>query len=66
MMRAACLYDERERPLGKTMVPDSTFVIQHKEAFFFRTQQGVRMPGGGMGAKFIALEPLVRDKLEPM
>lgn len=65
MIRAAILFDERDRKLGRTMVTDVTFVIQHQERFFFRTDQGVRLPGGGVGARFIELDPLIRDKLEP-
>lgn len=65
MIRAAVLFDERDRKLGKTMVVDACFVIQHRERFFFRTDQGVRLPGGGVAARFIEIDPLVRDKLEP-
>ncbi|MDO8534227.1 MAG: hypothetical protein Q7S17_05740 [Xanthobacteraceae bacterium] len=64
MIRAAILYDDRDRNLGKTMVTDSTFVIRHQERFFFRTNDGVRLTGGGIGARFIEMDPLVRDKLE--
>ena len=64
MIRAAVLFDEKDRKLGKTMVTDSTFVIQHLDRFFFRTNDGVRLPGGGIGARFIEMDPLVRDKLE--
>lgn len=65
MIRAAILYDDKDQKLGKTMVTDACFIIQHQERFFFRTDQGVRLPGGGVGARFIELDPLVRDKLEP-
>lgn len=65
MMRAAVLFDELERKLGKTMVPETTFVIQHQQRFFFRTDKGVRLVGGGVGAQFLEMDPLVRDRLEP-
>ena len=65
-VRAAVLYDEKDRPLGKVMVPESTFVIEHAETFFFRTPEGVRLRGGGIGVKFLEIEPLVRNKLEPI
>jgi hypothetical protein len=65
MIRAAVLFDERDRKIGQTMVTDSTFVIQHRERFFFRTDKGVRLLGGGVGAQFLEMEPLVRNKLEP-
>lgn len=64
-IRAAILFDDKDRKLGKTMVTDTTFVIRHQARYFFRTDQGVRLPGGGVGARFIELDPLVRDKLEP-
>lgn len=65
MMRAAVLFDDRERKLGHVMVPETTFVIQHRDRFFFRTDKGVRLIGGGVGAQFLEMEPLVRDKMEP-
>lgn len=65
MMRAAVLFDELERKIGKVMVPETTFVIQHRERFFFRTGKGIRLVGGGVGAQFLEMEPLVRDRLEP-
>ncbi len=65
MMRAAVLYDERDRKLGQAMVPDSTLVIEHDGRFFFRAQQGVRLTGGGIGAKFVDMEPVVRNTLPP-
>lgn len=65
MTRTAVLYDEKERPVGRTTVPEQTFVIEHKEAFYFRTPTMVRLPGGGLGARFVAVEPLLRNKLEP-
>lgn len=65
MIRAAILFDDRDRKLGKTMVSDTTFVIQHKDRFFFRTDKGVRLTSGGVGAQFLEMDPLVRDRLEP-
>ena len=65
MIRAAVLIDERDRQLGKTMVPETTFVIKHRDSFFFRTEKGLRLSGGGIGVVFIETEPLVREKLEP-
>ena len=64
-MRTAILYDDRDRLLGKTMVPEHTFVIRHKDSIFVRTDEGVRLSGGGIGVRFIESDPLVRDKLEP-
>ncbi len=64
MIRAAVLFDEKDRKLGSTRVPDSTFVIKHNGSFFFRTNDGVRLTGGGIGARFVEMDPLVRDKLE--
>ncbi len=66
MIRTAILYDERNRLLGKTSVADATFVIRHLGRFFFRTAEGVRLSGGGVGVRFLEVEPLVRDKLEPV
>jgi hypothetical protein len=66
VIRAAILFDERDQKIGKTMVADTTFVIQHQKRFFFRTDQGIRLPGGGVGARFIEMDPLVRNKLEPV
>jgi len=65
MIRAAILYDERDRLLGKTMVPEHTFVIRHQDSIFVRTEEGVRLAGGGIGVRFIETDPLVRNKLEP-
>lgn len=66
MTRVAVLYDERDRPIGRTTVVDQTFCIQYDEAFYFRTQHMVRLAGGGLGAKFILIEPAVRRKLDPV
>jgi len=65
MMRAAVLFDERDRKLGVARVPDATLVIEHEGRFFFRDQVAVRLAGGGIGAKFVEREPVVRNKLEP-
>ncbi len=65
-VRAAVLFNEKDRPLGKVMVPEATFVIEHADSFFFRTPEGVRLRGGGIGVKFLEVEPLVRNKLEPI
>lgn len=65
MMRTAVLVDERDRRLGRTTVPDRTLVVEHKGRYFFREGDGVRLPGGGIGAKFVEREPVVRNKLEP-
>lgn len=63
--RAAILIDERDRHIGKTMVPETVFVIQHGESLFVRTEKGVRLSGGGIGVVFIETEPFVRQRLDP-
>lgn len=65
MIRAAILFDERDRKLGKVMISETVFVIRHRDSIFVRTEKGVRLPGGGIGAVFIETEPMVREKLEP-
>lgn len=62
-IRAAVLIDERDRRLGTTMVPETTFLIKHGEGIFVRTTQGLRLSGGAIGVVFQEMEPLVRQKL---
>lgn len=65
MTRIAVLFDERDHRLGSTTVQDkTTFVIRHADAFFFRTEQAVRLSGGGIGVVFRQIEPVVRARLE--
>lgn len=61
--RVALLIDERDRRLGTTMVPELTFVIRHDDAIFVRTEQGLRLPGGGIAVVFRETDPTVREKL---
>lgn len=62
-IRAAVLIDERDRRLGTTMVPETTFLIQHGEGLFVRTAQAIRLSGGAVGVVFQEMEPLLRQKL---
>lgn len=66
--RIAVLVDERDRPLGKTTVPDATFVIRHMDALYVRTDKGMRLTraGIGMGIIFQSTEVYERDRLEPL
>lgn len=63
-MRTIVLVDERDRRLGKTQVPEATFVVVHKDAIFVRTESVIRLSGGGIGVVFLEFDPLVRNKLE--
>lgn len=65
MKRTAVLVDERDRQIGKTSVPETTFVIKHADAIFIRTPKGVRLSGGGIGVVFEQTEVYVRERLEP-
>jgi len=62
--RTAVLLGERDERLGRTTVPESTFVIRHEGAFYIRTGNGVRLPGGGIGVIFEQTEVIDRPQLE--
>lgn len=64
MMRTAVLIDERDRRLGRCAVPELTFIIRHKEALFVRTDNGVRLPSGGIGVIFEETDVMVRERLD--
>lgn len=66
--RAAVLIDERDRKLGKTMVPETVMVIKHNDLVFVRTGEGIRLTrdGVGMGAVFRETEVYVRARLDPV
>lgn len=63
--RAIVLVDESDRKIGKTVVPETVFVIRHGESMFVRTAEGVRLRGGGIGIVFRATEVFVRERLDP-
>lgn len=65
MKRTAILVDEQDRRLGSTSVPETVFVIRHKDSIFVRTPRGVRLSGGGIGVVFEATEVYERDNLGP-
>lgn len=65
MNRTAILIDERDRRIGKTMVPETAFVIRHGNSLFVRTEKGIRLSGCGIGVVFIETDPHVRQKLDP-
>lgn len=65
--RTAVLLDERDRKLGKVMVPETVFVIEHRGDVFVRTAEGVRLTRDGVGVAvvFRQTEVFVRDRLAP-
>jgi hypothetical protein len=65
--RTAVLLGERDEKVGKTAVPDTTFVICHQGDYFVRTAEGMRLTRGGVGvaAVFRLTEVFVRDRLDP-
>lgn len=63
--RVAILLDDRDNRIGKTVVPETVFIIRHDDAFYVRTAKGVRLSGGGIGVAFEETEVYVRGKLEP-
>jgi hypothetical protein len=65
MQRVAILIDEKDRRLGTVLVPERTFVIRHNESLFVRSEQGIRLSGGGIAVAFIEQEPVVRNRLMP-
>lgn len=65
MRRAVVLVDKRDRRLGTTSVPETTFVIKHGDAIFVRTPRGVRLSGGGIGVVFEETVVYVRERLDP-
>lgn len=64
MKRAAVLINEADVKLGKTDVPEATFVIRHGGATFVRTAEGVRLSGRGIGVAFRQTEVYIRERLE--
>jgi hypothetical protein len=65
-MRTAVLIDERDRRIGKLMVPESCFVIKHNDALFVRTEKAIR-PNPRLNAIAVVFEetqPFIRTKLE--
>ena len=65
-MRIAVLIDEKDNRIGKLTVPESCFVILHKEATFYRTEKTVRLHHShrSTAVVFEQTEPFVRDRLE--
>lgn len=62
-IRSIILVDERDNAIGTSTVPDNTRLIQHKDRLFIRADKVRRLTGGGVGAVFEEVEPIVRDKL---
>lgn len=65
MKRTAVLIDDNDRRVGRTNVPESVFIIKHSGVLYVRTDTGLRLPGGGIGIRFIATDPYVRERLDP-
>lgn len=63
--RAAILVDERDRRVGRCVVPEATFVIGYRDGLFVRTEEGARLSGGGVGVIFRETDVLMRHKLDP-
>lgn len=64
-IRKAVLLGECDKRVGAASVPETTFAIRHKGETYIRTEQGIRLPGGGIGAVFVLTDVLVRDSLDP-
>jgi hypothetical protein len=65
-MKVAVLIDEKDNRIGKLTVPESCFVILHKEATFYRTDKTVRLHHShrSTAVVFEETQPFVRDRLE--
>ncbi len=68
MNRPAVLIDERDRRLGRLMVPPTCFVIVHDGATFVRTDKGVKLHHShrALAVVFEETTPYVRTRLDPL
>lgn len=67
MKRTAVLLGEKDERLGACEVTESTRLISvPSRGLFIRTDQKIRLAGGGLGAVFEAIDPTIRQKLTPV